>query len=275
MTELAPYRPADRSDVEGFLRRPNGLHVYLESRLDTDAGDAFVHRRRGTVEGFAWFGRGRNLVLAGEEPEFLRALAGVAREFEKAWVMVVGPSGPVTDFIADYHRGTERRPRLDRSQGYYLQTRETLPDRREPSLRLATERDVAELAPAAARMSGEDFEIDVWRIDREAVRRNILEKVRNERVWLFRDFEDGELAFKADLAVTAPSGVQVEGVYTPERFRGRGIASRCMSELGHRLLANHPLVSLHVSSTNTPACRAYENAGYRRTAELRLAIYPG
>ena len=72
-----------------------------------------------------------------------------------------------------------------------------------------------------------------------------------------------------------PPGAQVEGVFTAEDRRGQGIASRCMAELGRRLLAEVPLVTLHASERNTAALRAYERAGYRQVDRLRLVIFSG
>ena len=186
--------------------------------------------------------------------------------------MVVGPWGPVSDFMARYlPRGT-RKPRLDRPQGFYVQNPDSVAALHEPDLVRAASSDRDAVTGAAARMSAEDFEIDLWRIDREAVRKGVSRRVEEGRTWICR--ANGVLAFKVDLEPCPPHGAQVEGVFTTEALRGHGIASRCMAELGHRMLSELPMLTLHVSSVNTAACRAYENAGYRRVAELRLAIFP-
>jgi ribosomal protein S18 acetylase RimI-like enzyme len=268
---LTPYRAADRADVERFLAEPPRIQLYLLSRLTTGRGEGHVFRRGGRVRGFAWFGRGRNLAFAGDSPAFLTALAELAANREMSWVMMVASHGPATDFLAGYLPRTRRKARLDRAQAFYALTAADRTGLREPRLRPATEADVDLLVPAAARMSGEDFEIDAWRIDREAVRHSMATKVREGRAFLLE--EDGRLLFKVDLAVRHPEGAQIEGVFTPEECRGRGIASRCMAEVGRRLLADVPEVNLHVSAENAPAIRAYEKAGFRRKAELRLVIF--
>ena len=71
-----------------------------------------------------------------------------------------------------------------------------------------------------------------------------------------------------------PHGGQVEGVFTVEDARGQGIATRGMAELGRRVFGDVEVLTLHVASKNAPALKAYERAGYVRTAELRLAIFP-
>jgi ribosomal protein S18 acetylase RimI-like enzyme len=273
VAHLEEYVEADRAAVESFLRHPDGLHLYLLSRLEPPLrGIGFVFRREDRIEGFAWIGTGQNLVLAGEDDEFLRAVADLAAEHERSWLMGVGPWGATTDFLGRYLPKGTRTPRLDRSQGFYVQKPDTLPPLREPTLAAATPADREEVTGAAARMSAEDFEIDLWRIDRDAVRRGVTRRIREGRTWVCR--RDGHLAFKVDVELSPPHGGQVEGVYTEESLRGHGIASRCMAELGHRLLDDLPMLTLHVSTANTPALRAYENAGYRRAAELRLAIFP-
>ena len=272
MANLTAFTEADRGEVMAFLAHPDGLHVYLQSRLDGQEGEAFVWRDRGRVEGLAWFGPGRNFVIAGDAAGLAGALAPLARERERSWVMVVGPHGVTSDFLFRFHRLGGRRPRLDRAQTFCVQRRETLPPLREPGLLAATEGDLPELSAAAARMSAEDFEIDPFRIDREAVRRAMAAKVRTGRAFLCR--EEGRLVFKVDMAVVHPAGGQVEGVFTAEDSRGRGIATRAMAELGHRFLEELPLLTLHVNSRNAPALRAYQKAGYVPVADLRLAIFP-
>jgi len=273
MGSLLPFDPGDRGLVDEFLADPPHVHIYLRSRItDPDAGRGYVYREDGEILGFALFGSGQNLVLAGESPEFIAELAKLAVRLERAWVMVVGPISGTTLFMGRYAEGGRRRARLDRAQAFCVQALDTLPDLGEPSLRLATEEDLDELTVASGRMSAEDFEIDPWRIDRTIVKRRMREKIADGRSFVMR--EDGRLAFKADLAVRTASGAQIEGVYTAEDLRGKGIASRCMTEIGRRVLADLPVLTLHVSVVNHAALKAYERAGYVRTAELRLAIFP-
>lgn len=273
MSRIAEYSPKDEEEVGDFLRHADAMHLYLLSRLErAGEGRGFVWRDGGAVAGFAWFGHGRNLVLAGEGEAFADEAAALARELERSWVMVVGPHATTTRFLARFSELADRRPRLDRSQTFCVQRRETLPDLREPALAPARREDLPALAGAAARMSAEDFEIDPWRIDREAVRKTMATKVREGRAFVYH--ESGVLVFKADVAVRHATGGQIEGVFTVEDRRGRGVASRCMAELGHRLLDELPVLTLHVASRNTPAIRAYAKAGYRPVAELRLAIFP-
>jgi ribosomal protein S18 acetylase RimI-like enzyme len=273
MGSLLPYDPGDRDAVDAFLADPPHVHIYLRSRLaDPDCGPGYVYREGGEIRGFALFGTGQNLVLAGESPEFTTELAKLAARLERSWVMVLGPWAGTTLFMSRYAEDGRRRARLDRAQAFCVQTPDTLPDLGEPAVRRATEEDLDELTVASARMSAEDFEIDPWKIDRTIVKRRMREKIADGRSFVMR--KNGFLAFKADLAVRDPRGAQVEGVYTAEDLRGRGIASRCMAEIGRRVLEEIPVITLHVSVINHAALKAYERAGYVRTAELRLAIFP-
>jgi len=273
MGSLLPYDPLDHDAVGEFLARSPHVHLYLQSRFaDPAAGRGFVYREGDGIRGFALFGTGQNLVLAGEDPEFAAELAKLAVRLERSWVMVLGPWPAATRFMDRYAEGGRRRPRLDRPQAFCVQTPDTLPELREPALRLAAKEDIEDLTVASARMSADDFEIDPWKIDRAIVRRRMEEKLADDRSFVLRE-GDG-LAFKADLAVRVAEGGQIEGVYTAEALRGRGIASRCMAEIGHRVLTELPVLTLHVSVRNRPALIAYERAGYVRIAELRLAIFP-
>jgi predicted GNAT family acetyltransferase len=273
MGSLEPHTPDLNAEVADFLRYPAGLHLYLQDRLEAGTGGrSFVYCHRGRVRGFAFLGDGQNFVLAGDDQSFLRDLAAFAAANEKKWQLVLGPWSEVTDFLDLYRRRCSRKARLDRTQAFMVQTSEGLPSLREPALRLATADDLDTLSGASARMSAEDFELDLYLIDREKVRAGLAKKVAADRSFVLA--EGGEVIFKADLSVLSPLGGQVEGVFTTEDRRGRGIASRCMTEIGRRLLGKVPMLTLHVAADNTAAFRAYEKAGYRREAELRLAIYP-
>ncbi len=273
MGTLKPHSPDLDDDVAEFLRRPPGLHLYLLDRLDAGLGGrsfTFVHR--GRVEGFAFIGDGQNLVLAGDGRPFLRDLAAFAAANERAWQLALGPWSETTDFLDAYHRITTRRPRLDRPQTYMVQTADRLPPLSEPALRLATPADLDILSGASARMSAEDFDLDLYLIDREKVRAGLAAKVAKGRSFVL--LEDREVVFKADLSLLCERGGQIEGVYTAEDRRGEGVATRCMTEIGRRLLDTVPMLTLHVAADNLPAWKAYEKSGYHRKAELRLAIYP-
>ena len=273
MPRLAPLTPDDRTDVQRFLLHPGGLHMYLESRLDAPGeGEGLVYREGGRVLGFGWLGKGRNLVLAGDDPAFLGALADYARGRDRDWVMLVGPWDPATDILKQFTIATGRKPRLDRAQVYYAQTRKTLAKLEEPRLRPARTEDLEELVPISARMSSEDFDLDFWRIDKSEVRRRIARKIQDARSWILRD--ESRILFKVDVAATTPGGAQIEGVYTAEDHRGRGIASRCMAELGRRLMETTDLITLHVAENNGAARKAYERSGYRPGDKLRLTIFP-
>jgi ribosomal protein S18 acetylase RimI-like enzyme len=269
---LPSFYERDRREVEALLSHPHGLHLYLTSRIGSE-GDGFVFRRDDRLAGVAWFGRGRNLIFSGDDPQFLSRLATLARERQADWLMTVGPWTDVTGFLERYLPIARRRPRLDRAQDFFVQEPSTLAPLREERLERAGEEDLEELVAVSARMSAEDFEIDPWRVDRGAVRRSVSRNVREGRAYVLR--EARTLVFKAEVAVRIPAGAQVEGVFTVEDRRGAGIASRCMAELGHRLLEEAPVVTLHASETNVSARRAYERAGYRRVDRFRLVIFAG
>jgi hypothetical protein len=263
--------PGDKPALVAFLEETTGHNLYLRSRLDAPAdGRGFLYHEDDVLRGFVWLGRGQNLVFAGEEPLFLQELAGFALRHEASWLMVAGLREATSRLLEIYLRLSRRRPRIDRIQGFYRQTAETLPPLTEPGLVPATPEDLEEATAAAVRMSAEDFDLEPGTIDREGVRRTTERKIREGRCFVYR--EGGNLVFKADLAVRSPRGGQVEGVFTSPEERGRGIASRCLAELGRRLLADCPFLCLHVAERNRPARRAYENAGFRRGAALRLAI---
>lgn len=94
------------------------------------------------------------------------------------------------------------------------------------------------------------------------------------RGWSFSRIEDGEVVFKAEVASATPYAAQVQGVWVRPDRRGEGLAAAGMAtvvRLVRRDIA--PVVSLYVNAWNVPARRAYERAGFLRTATFATVMF--
>lgn len=140
----------------------------------------------------------------------------------------------------------------------------------EPALRLARNTEIPEIVTLAAAMRLEELGRTVSDGELEEFAARVAHRVDEERVYVLE--QDGHIVFKADVGTRCHAGAQVEGVYTVPALRGQGIASRCVSEMGRRLLPSWSRVTLHVFEENHPALRAYERAGFVAARPFRLIL---
>jgi ribosomal protein S18 acetylase RimI-like enzyme len=137
-----------------------------------------------------------------------------------------------------------------------------------PGLRPAVPSEESMVHDAAAEMQLEELGVDP-RIEEPSIfRAQVSERLRGGRTWVL--LENGELVFKAEVALKSRLGAQIGGVWVPRASRGRGFASRGVGDLTRRLLGQVPAVSLHVHERNAPALAAYSRAGYRAVLPFRL-----
>ena len=137
-----------------------------------------------------------------------------------------------------------------------------------PGLRLAVTSEEPLVHAAAAEMQLEELGVDP-RIEEPAMfRAQVNERLRAGRTWVV--VQQGEIAFKAEVALKSQLGAQIGGVWVPPARRGRGLATRGVADLSRRLLAQVPAVSLHVHERNLAAVSAYRRAGFRDVLPFRL-----
>jgi ribosomal protein S18 acetylase RimI-like enzyme len=76
-------------------------------------------------------------------------------------------------------------------------------------------------------------------------------------VWI-----EGELVAMAGERLHPQGWTEISAVCTDERFRGRGLASRLILDIGHGIRARGEIPFLHASAQNTNAIRLYESMGF-------------
>jgi hypothetical protein len=103
--------------------------------------------------------------------------------------------------------------------------------------------------------------------DPEGFRRRVADRIERGRVWV--RIQDGKVVFKADLQSVTEEVVYLEGIWTHQDYRRRGIAKSCVTELTHRLLRRHMALCLVVEPDEEAAMEIYQHVGFKVAAEYR------
>lgn len=143
----------------------------------------------------------------------------------------------------------------------------------DPEVRRVRPDEVPLLFPAAVAMYAEEVGVSPLADDGgRAYRRRVEDLVRAGRA--YARMVDGEVVFKAELAVVTRRTAQIQGVWVAPAWRGRGIASAAMAAVVRdALLRVAPTVSLYVNDFNRPARRVYERCGFHRVGTLATILF--
>ena len=221
----------------------------------------------GEIAGTAFFGR--QVVLAADGEDALEAFARVAPayRFEK---MLVGPRGIVERYW-ERVRGWHAPPRRIReSQPVLAVDRSTLVDRPGVTVRRAHPSEWRAVAENSARMIEHELEYDPRAASAEF---NANVRVMIDRGLWWVGERGGELCFFCNAGPYSEATLQLQGIWTPEHLRGRGLAAAALSAVCARLLREFPTLSLYVNGFNEPALRLYDRVGFRRTGEFATYLF--
>ncbi len=267
----------DRKGLVQFLERSVEENVFLLSRITADGvvneassahGRFYGYFGPSGLEGVAFFGHRKGLVLSGAGDEFLRAATELALGVESDWILLVAPREPSDRFLSHY-RWRGRPTHVNRIQDFYVAQEASEAAGRAP-LRRAEPSDLDDVVAMSEQMLLEDFRLSPGSLSREAMRESMQQKIADGRTWVLEDRD--EIVFKIDVSAQFSGGAQIEGVFTHPHRRGRGHARRGVATLTEELLKASSFVTLHVDQENAPAKRAYEKAGFRRYSEFRLVL---
>ncbi|MBZ5734377.1 GNAT family N-acetyltransferase [Nocardioides sp. TRM66260-LWL] len=215
---------------------------------------------------------GANLVPIGGTPDDLRAFAERACGRSRSVSTVVGPQESV-EVLWDAIGPVWGRPREIRWRQPHLQISGPPAVAPDPLVRRTTRADLPQLYPACVAMYTEEVGISPEAGGAGTLYRDRVAQLVS-RGWSFARFEDGRLAFKAEVACATPHAAQIQGVYVPPEFRGRGLAAAGMAavvELVRRDIA--PTVSLYVNDWNATARAAYARAGFTESARFATVMF--
>jgi predicted GNAT family acetyltransferase len=196
--------------------------------------------------------------LVGAEPRVCSSIIGRADAVLALWDRLGGHWGPARDV-------RPHQPLLVADGDPALPA--------DPHVRLVRPDEVDLLFPAAVAMYTEEVGVSPLVDDGgRGYRRRIVELVRGKRAYV--RFIDGEVVFKAELAIVTNRTTQVQGVWVHPQWRGRGIASAAMAAVVRDALRRvAPTVSLYVNDYNAPARRVYANCGFRSAGAFATVLF--
>ncbi len=244
-----------------FSRLPHRREPVSEGRFLAAYGE-------GGLEGLCFLGSKRLFVLGPGYPSAASAFAPEILAERESPRIGLGPPESMTILLLRLQ--AELPVRLLRSQPFLAVSRgdplgETLP------IRPAQPDDLAWLVEANLRLNAEDLGIDPGRVDRRGLCAQIERRMLEGRTRLAE--VSGVPVAKLEIGQRGPHGALIEGVYTRPESRGRGFARRLVASAAAECLETHPRVGLHVGRDNERALRAYEAAGFREVADLRLVLF--
>lgn len=182
------------------------------------------------------------------------------------WRIVLGPPAVLGELV----RLGRLRAIVHRTQIYYGVTAEHLLPASTELVRLAVRKDLKPLMEASLHLNETDLLVQPWRVDRDWLRRNTRSRIKDQTTYLVGP--EGRPVSKLDVGSMGPAGVVIEGVYTWPKDRGRGHAVKLVAGVAAKVLAEYPLVCLHVAADNRPARQAYEKCGMRELASCQLLL---
>jgi len=266
--------PADEPDALAFLDRAPFENAFLSWVILTDRSQAtratlYTYRGRNeAISGVAFFGR--QIVLAAEDDATIDAFARAAQA-HRLERMIVGDRTTVRRFwerIRSWHPA----PRVIR--------------RHQPLM--AVERGMLKESPNGVRVR--PARADEWRTvadsSAEMIRTELQYDPRSggnefdanvrmmieRRLWWVGE-RDGELCFFCSEGPRSARTLQLQGIWTPPRLRGRGLATAALCGICDRALERVPSISLYVNGFNTAALALYERVGFRTVGEFMSLLF--
>ena len=281
LTTRHGVRPLGAADLDAFLalaRREPVVNVFADYRATTTnleprwlGGEMWGRFVSGEMTAACHVGA--NLVPICATPDDAAAFAERALARGRTVSTIVGPQEPVRAFWNGV-ASSWGRPREARWDQPHLEIATPALVPVDPYVRRTTKSDMDRLYPACVAMYTEEVGVSPeWGGGTELYRARVAQLV--SRGWSYARFDDaGRLLFKGEVACATPYAAQVQGVFVPPEFRGRGLATAGMAavvELVRREIA--PVVSLYVNEWNSPARAVYEKVGFRETARFATIMF--
>jgi predicted GNAT family acetyltransferase len=233
-------------------------------------GRIFGYGSRRHVESLCWLGGHLTPVLA--TPPAVAAFAERIAAEERTCSSIVGRADAVLDLWSrlSVHWGPARDVRPNQPLLVATAPPSIAPD---PAVRLVRPEEADALFPAAVAMYSEEVGVSPILDDGgRGYRRRVTDLVRGRRA--YARFVDGEVVFKAELAVVTRHTAQIQGVWVDPRWRGKGIAAPALATVMHDALDRVArTVSLYVNDYNEAARRAYAKCGFKPTGAFATVLF--
>lgn len=274
-SDLERLADKDREEVLPFLsRRP--VHTVFMAGLIHDngltspsnRGDFYGHRNeKGELDGVALIGQ--KTVIEAQDDDAFHSLMIFALE-QPALHLIRGEDKSIERLLA-HLESAERKPRLVCRELLLEQTATVEDIQPVDGLRHATIDELEQVMSINSRMAFEESGTNPLQRDWRGVSARTARRIEQGRVWVL--VEKGRIIFKADVISETPEVIFLEGVYVHPEERARGLASRCMTQLGRILLRRASSLILIVNQENRHALALYDKINYKLRSTYRTVYF--
>lgn len=275
MTQLAVGRitRTQESAALAFLGGAPYENVFLTWLITADRSSStrsvtYLCSGGGEVTGVAYFGR--QVVIAARDDAVSEAFAGVAPAHRNER-MIVAPRRIVERYwrhVSSWHAPA----RITRPSQPLLALR---PSELSGSAggvvgRRARPSEWESVAYNSAKMIEHELEYDP-RSFAPDFNANVRQMIDRGLWWVGES--DGKLCFFCNAGPRSTATLQLQGIWTPPRLRGQGLASRALYAICEQLLQSVPSISLYVNDFNEKALALYDRLGFERVGEFASLLF--
>lgn len=252
--EFLAVRPVHTVVMCGFIN-DNGIES------ENNRGKFYGYRNeRGAFESIALIGH--TTLIESCTTDSLSALASVARLSETP-IHIIMSDGKTAETFWKSYAGDRKAPRLTCSELLFEMSFPFMTRECEWNVRTAKPEELEEIARAHAEVAFAESGVNPLLKDRTGFLKRTLRRVEKNRTFVV--FDGDKLIFKADIAAETAKVVYLEGIYVAPEFRGRGIASECLSKLATELLSRVENICLLSNAELKGAHRSFLKAGFKNT----------
>ncbi|WP_022872016.1 DUF4081 domain-containing GNAT family N-acetyltransferase [Nesterenkonia alba] len=228
--------------------------------LGVDAGESLASA--------CWVGS--NIIPLGADAEAGRLYGQAVRALRRRVSSIYGRAEPVLSLFEATGWRRYRDIRDHQPLMVMEQTSDVVPL---SGVRRATEAEFPAVEKACAAMFTEELGFSPYTQGTAQYRDRIRRLIRDGHALIAVDPETRQIIFKAEFGAVTEQVVQVQGVWVPPAWRGRGLAEPGMAAVVRYGLGLAPCVSLYVNGYNTPAVRTYRRVGFREVGTYATVLF--
>ena len=268
LSRVSHLTEGDRAEILRFLdQRPVHTVAMTSFVLDNgvtsklNRGEFYGFRNRGgELEGVALIGH--TTLVEARTQEALTALAITAKS-SKTPIHLIMSSGNDAHSFWNHLTDFRQEPSLSFTEllfevGFPFPVQDC-----DLELRMARPEEVLAIAEAHAEVAEIETGRNPMLVDRDGFINRAMRRIEQERTFVV--FEGDKLVFKVDVISETGKTAYLEGLYLAPEYRGKGIASKLLSNVCLRLLGRVENVCLLSNVEFKDAHRCFYKAGMRNT----------